>query len=218
MALKIRGMEEAIARVRALEQDLARPASFYAANRERYHRQAVEIAAKLLVMLRPQDMDPELWKQKSTRIIDRVTADLSIFQNGIIFAVAEPSGSTDGSLSGKEERPENQAMSFDDIVDWVQAGLDGKPGGKRIKNIDRQVMAKQGIKGVASIVMKAYYSQKPEARYNRLRAAIQKYALGSRAEASTPLLDAIAAAWRTHFAIAITNDLRDWAITRCENL
>lgn len=174
----------------------------------------------MLTHLRPPTTKPEEWKRKTDRVVARVGATLLFGGNGIIFRIAEPGGNADGGLAPKEQRPDSQVMTFDDIKDWIRAGQKGEPGAKRITAEDEKFMAdagggEAGINAVASIVMKAYYSSTPKPNYTRLRAAIQRYMLGNRATQSSPLLDAVAKAWREHFAVVIRRDLKDHAAQLC---
>lgn len=212
--MKLTGFAEALDHVRSFERDLTSPVSFYAEHRAEYHRQAVVIARKLLLALRPDSTHQDEWHRKVEMIVDRVATDLIASGGGLIFAFAAPRDRADGSLSSSENRPAEQVMSFEDIERWVQAGLDGEPGGKRITAIDWKLLAEKGTRGVASVVMKAYYSSRPDARYTRLRRAIQRYFHGARQQDAEPLLDAVSAAWKEHFAAVIPRDLRKWAVAR----
>jgi hypothetical protein len=221
LPMKLKGFEEMVGRVRRLESALHQPASFYASMRGEYHRQATQIAEAILTQLRPPKTKPEDWKRKTDRVVARVTTVLLFGGDGIIFRIAEPGGTADGGLAPNDQRPDSQVMSFDDIKDWIRAGQRGEPGGKRITADDEAYMAKAGggeagINAVAAIVMKAYYSTLPRSNYTRLRAAIQRYMLGNRDSQSSPLLDAIATAWREHFAVVIRRDLKDHAVQLCK--
>lgn len=219
--MKLKGFESMVSRVRKLESALHQPASFYASKRGEYHQQATRLAEVILTQLRPPTTRPEEWKRKTDRVVARVTTVLLFGGDGIIFRIAEPGGPADGGLAPNEQRPDSQVMSFEDIKDWIRAGQRGEPGGKRITADDEDYMAKAGggeagINAVASVVMKAYYSSAPRSNYTRLRAAIQRYMLGNRDAQSSPLLDAVAKAWREHFAVVIRRDLKDHAVQLCQ--
>lgn len=207
--MKIEGFDELLADVDRLERELEEPASFYREHREEYYRQAAEITRRVLMMAAPQGANPHDWKRKVERIVDRVTAELLVGNNGIVFTFGADLETADG------QRPVKQVMTYTDIEEWIKAGLEGVDGGKRITAIDEKVMAEKGIKGVASIVMKAYYSRNPDARYERLRRAIQRYFLGARPAAEEPLLDLVAAAWHAHFSVVIADDLERHAAELC---
>lgn len=213
--MEITGFDELLSDVRALEAELTAPGSLYQLHRADYFQQARRVAAEVLRLIRPPGMKVEEWSVKVERIVDRVTTEMLIGDNGIIFCIGEPGESADGSLAPKESRPSSQIMSYEDIKEWIRAGIAGEPGGKRITAADETAMRERGIPGVAAVVMKAYYSKKPEARYARLRAAIQRYFMGARKQESVPLLDAVAAAWVEHFAPVITRDLSEYAAELC---
>jgi hypothetical protein len=207
--MKLTGFDQLLSDVRDFEAELAAPASFYARHREEYFQQARLIAMQVLGLSRPPEIKVEEWKRKSDRIIDRIVTELLAGGDGVVFNF----GPADGNVTG--ERPSSQTMSYEDIKEWIRAGIKGEPGGKRITAIDDEVMSKKGVDGVASVVMKAFYSKKPDPRYARLRSAIQRYFIGARAVESTPLLDSITIAWREHFSVVIPQDLKRYAADLC---
>jgi hypothetical protein len=213
--MQLSGFDELLTDVRALEENLREPAPMFARHRADYWRQARRVAAEVLRLLRPPEIKAPEWQAKVERIVDRVTTDLLAGANGIVFSIGDGTRFVDGSLAPNESRPASQVMSYEDIKEWIRAGIAGEPGGKRITAIDEDVMSEKGIPGVAAIVMKAYYSKKPEARYTRLRAAIQRYFLGARKTEAEPLLDAIAVAWVEHFTPVIARDLGEYADGLC---
>jgi hypothetical protein len=213
--MRITGFDKLLTDVRRLEENLARP-TMYAERRAEYHAHAVQVARETLTIIRPPDVSPEEWKRRVDLVVARVMAEVLVTRNGILFSVSSPElAAADGSLAPNDSRPASQVMSFEDIKEWIRAGQKGEPGGKIITAEDAQRIREQGIDAVASIVMKAYYSAKPDSRYTRLRAAIQRYMLGSRATAAAPLLDTIATAWAEHFSSTIPRDLKTHAAKLC---
>lgn len=210
------GFNEVMADVVELESKLESPAEFYASHRAEYVRQAVQIAREVLSAMRPPETSQEDWQRKSQRVVSRITVDLLADGTGIFFNFGEADDVADGSVLPKDARPDRQMMTYDDIVKWVEAGIRGEPGGKRITKIDQEMLDTKGVKGVASIVTRAYYSFKPDPAYARLRAAIQRYMLGVRADESDPLLDAVSAAWEAHFEVVIRRDLDDYVASLCD--
>jgi hypothetical protein len=208
--MKLTGFDQLLSDVRDFEAELAAPASFYARHRQPYYQQARRLAEEVLSQLRPPESKREDWKRKVDAVLDRITTDLLAGGDGIVFNFAAPDESV---ING--ERPSTQTMSFEDIKEWIRAGIAGEPGGKRITAIDDKVMREKGVAGVASVVMKAYYSKKPDPRYARLRSAIQRYFLGARAAESSPLLDAVTVAWVEHFSVVIPQDLSKYAADLC---
>ena len=96
------------------------------------------------------------------------------------------------------------ATAINLLLDWIQAGENNLPDVKRITDRDRAVMAKAGggdarYKALATTVMRAYYSRKPEGSYDRLRRVIQKFLFGIAKDTGDPILDAVATAWTEHF-------------------
>lgn len=212
--MKMRGFKELVHDVKLFEHRLASPPTFYN-HRKEYHQAARKVAENVLRLSRPVDTDAQEWDRKVERILERVISELLIGGNGIIFGVTDPGELKEGGLAPKATRSSSQTMTYDNIKDWIRAGIRGVPGGKRITAIDDAVMQKKGIDGVAQVVMKAYYSSKADARYNRLRAAIQRYFLGGKSKETAPLLDAVAKAWIEHFTPVIRRDLSDYADRIC---
>lgn len=212
--MKLRGFDQLLTDVKMFERRLASPPTFYN-HRQEYQRTARTVAENVLRLMRPVDMDAREWDRKIERILSRVISELLIGGNGIIFGVTDPGEAKEGVLDPKARRSSSQVMTYDNIKDWIRAGQRGEAGGKRITKIDDEIMAKKGIDGVAQIVMKAYYSSKADARYNRLRAAIQRYFLGDKGKDASPLLDAVAKAWVEHLTPVIRRDLSDYAARLC---
>ncbi|RYD50149.1 MAG: hypothetical protein EOP85_00165 [Verrucomicrobiaceae bacterium] len=214
MAVKMRGFGELLADVRQLEKDLSRPEAFYHSRLPDYQLQAIKTAKEVLRFLRPPAINAREWEIKVNRVADRVSVDPKPGGDGIIFGF-RGSVPADGSLAPYSMRPSSQIVSFDDIRDWIRAGMAGEAGGKRVTAVDEKVMRERGIDGVASVVMKAYHSVTSDARYTRLRAAIQRYMTGSRSTADTPLMEAVAKAWIEHFTPRIKRDLSVHAASVC---
>ena len=106
------------------------------------------------------------------------------------------------------------------LLDWIQAGENNLPDGKRITDRDRAVMAKADggdarYKALATIVMRAYYSRKPEGSYVRLRRVIQKFLFGIAEDTGDPILDAVATAWTEHFTPRHHRDLKSHVAKLC---
>ncbi len=207
-----------ISEVDILENKLRNPSDFYQEKQPAYHAAAAAIARRILIAARPQEIPPDQWRIKTERIVRRVTAHLVLAGLGGMILTVSAESADDGALdSDKGSRPPSQAMSHNDIMEWVKAGDKGLAGGKRWTSLDRKRFSDagggdKGYAAIASIVMRAYYSRKPESSYVRLRRAIQRYVHGAADEsAGEPLLDAISAAWVEHFTPRLQRDLRHHA-------
>ena len=70
-------------------------------------------------------------------------------------------------------------------------------------------------KALAPIVMRTYYSHKPEDSYVRLRHVIRKSLFGIAEDTGDPILDAVATAWTEHFSPRHHRDLKSHAAKLC---
>ena len=209
--------DELIADTEALEKRLANPADFYQDKQAPYHQTAAAIARRILLAARPQETPPDRWRVKVETIVSRVTAHLLLAGiGGIQISVSAPAEAGGELAADKNSRPPSQMVTHNDIVEWVKAGENGLPGGKIWKSEDSKRFAAagggdKGYRAIATVVMRAYYSRRPQANYVRLRRAVQRYISGTSETAGEPLLDAIATAWVEHFTLRLTRDLRQHA-------
>lgn len=208
MSAKRVTFDELIEEVRELDKALSSPESFYRDHVDSYHAEARRIAEKVLIDARPATADRVDWARKARLVADRVAAHLML-GGGMVLSLAA-SKASDGSLEpDKNNRPFEQRMSHADIVEWIKAGQEGRPGGKRITPDDEAFIRKHGINAKATIVMRAYYSREPMSSYRRLRRAIQDYFFGTEKTDTDPLLDAISVAWTEYFSVRFPQDMAD---------
>jgi hypothetical protein len=205
----------------ALETKLSKPKAFHLEHRAAYHHTARVIARRILLPEMPLSHDPQRWRAKVETVIDRITAELMLTEAGMVITIYPPEGSL-GKVSPKEQRPTTEIVTHADIVEWIRAGHNGVPGGKRITSRDYEVMAKAGggdagDRAVATIVMRAYYSFKPVAAYVRLRRAIQKYMHGSEESNGSKMLPAVASAWMEHFSVRFPRDMKKYVARLCRD-
>jgi hypothetical protein len=211
---------ELLSDVASFEKKLATPKAFHLQYREAYHNTARSIARRILMPEMPLNHDPDRWRAKVETVIDRITAELILGEAGMILTIYPPKGGQ-GRVSPKQERPANEIVTHADVVEWIKAGETGVPGGKIITARDRKRMSdagggEKGYNAVATIVMRAYYSLKPQANYVRLRRAIQKYLHGSEDDATgDKLLDSVAAAWVEHFSVRFPRDMGHYVSGLC---
>ncbi len=205
--------EELFSDISVLDKRLSTPTEFHRAEQVSYHHTARLIAKRILLPAMPEGQDPERWKVKVDRALDRITAQLML-DGGMMLAMTSAPPTT-GGLANKESRPPEQTVTHNDVREWIRAGLEGSEGGKRITDRDRKILADQGEKGLATIVMRAYYSREPIGSYVRLRRVIQTYLHGPAETSGTPLMDAVAAAWMEHFLVRFPRDLNAHVTVLC---
>lgn len=202
--------DELLLDVAAFDKQMDSPQEFYIGLEQPYRQTAAMIARRILMHNMPEGRDRERWRMKVNRVVESIVSYAMLHGGLEIGMKGDPD--TSGSLDPKESRPYEQSIHHSDVVEWIKAGENGLPGGKRITSEDRKRMAaagggEKGYNAVATIVMRAYYSRKPSGSYVRLRRAIQKYLHGDEEVASSPLLDAVAAAWVEHFTPRLRRDL-----------
>jgi hypothetical protein len=201
--------------IETFDKQLAAPVELHAAKLEPYHRSARLVASRVLLAAMPAEnqTSPEAvarWKHRVEVTLDRITTELMLGGWGMILSISSPPDA-EGNLDPKESRPQDQRVDHKDVVEWIRAGLAGEQGGKRITARDKKILddPRQGEKGLATIVMRAYYSRKAPPNYIRLRKAIQRYLSGAVDDATgNSLLDAVATAWVEHFSVRFPRDLK----------
>jgi hypothetical protein len=209
--------DDFLSRIEEFEAKLASPRDFFEPRLEHYLALAKRIAIETLRGMRPPETEAFTWKKRVEDIADRVTAVLMAGGDGILLSLNEQAGG-EGELPVKEDRSRLQAVTFQDVEDWIVAGQQGEPGGKRITSEDEEVLRKRGVHGVAATVMKAYYSSEPRANYERLRQAIQRYLMGRNNDPANPMFEALRVAWLEAFSVIVLADLRAWVDAEAKKL
>jgi hypothetical protein len=195
------------------EDKLSNPTEFRDKQYVTYYTAAVKIAEQVLIAARPSShRDRADWDRKARTTAGRVAAEF-VLGGGIMISLGRQENIS-GELKDKDVRPFEQKMSHADVVRWIEAGQQGRPGGKRITPEDEAFISKHGINAKATVVMRAYYSSEPVAAYARLRRAIQRYFHGTEETDQSPLLDAVLAAWEAHFSVVYPRDLDSWVVSK----
>jgi hypothetical protein len=195
------------------EQKLAKPTEFRDMQFVTYYTAAVKIAEQVLINSRPPNhQDRAGWDRKARTTASRVAGQFTL--GGGIMLSLSPQENISGELKDKDSRPFEQKMAHSDMVQWIEAGMAGLPGGKRITAEDEAFIRKYGIKAKATVLMRAYYSREPVAAYARLRRAVQRYFHGTEETDNSPLLDAVLAAWEAHFSVIYPKDMELWVASK----
>ena len=202
-------LDQFIQRTQKFEERLRSPKEFFALKATDYLLTARRIARETMLTLRPPDSDPVQWSKRVDEVADSVTAALLRSQDGMVFSIRPKRD--DGSLPGKDQRSPVQAITFDDVMQWIQDGLDGKPGGKNLTIEDEaSLQTEKGRKARATIIMKAYYGLEPNDAWSRLRGHIQRWVRREDALKPDEFMLAIAAAWKANFVPIVEREMSAW--------
>lgn len=215
MAVIIRGMDKVLAGVRDIERRLTAPAEFYAAHAEKYQSAARQTALEILTALRPPEITEADWSVKVRSTVDRITADPLLFGDVMLISLSDPASGRDGTHPSHVPAGNQSSISLDDIRKWIEAGLRGEDGGKRITEADRDLIGEKGIDAVALNVKAAVFSNYPKSSYARLRNHIRDYLITREDRETDPLLDAVLAAWMQVFPPLFESDLARWVEKVC---
>ncbi len=202
-------LEDFIAETAAHEDRLRHPADFFADRSSHYLAVARNIARSVMIAMRPPDTEPDRWERRVDEIATAITTRMLSAGNGLRLILTDrPAGGVNpevGARSGVE------AVTFEDVMQWIRDGLDGKPGGKIIKPEDEAAFQSEGAKRArASVIMKAYYGLEPNSSWDNLRQHIQRWMRGEDIAEPDKFLDAIAAAWQENFGVILRDDLSRW--------
>jgi hypothetical protein len=205
-------LEDLIRETAAIETQMHSPADFYAERSGHYLMIAKQIARSVMITMRPPESDPDRWQRRVDEIADEITIRLLSAGNGLnLTLIDRPSGSVNPEVG---ERSGVEAITFEDVMQWIRDGQEGKPGGKRIEPEDEEAFQSEaGMRGRASIIMKAYYGLEPRPEWQALRNHIQRWMRGEGIREPDKFLSAITAAWQENFGSILADDLRKWLHT-----
>lgn len=196
-------------RVGEAEKQLRTPARFFAERSDEYLELAINVARATLAGIRPTDVDPESWQRRTEEILTAIGWSI-VSPTTFRLHIKDPAAET-AILPPKDQRNGFQAVTFDDVMRWIEDGVAGLPGGKRITPEDEASLADQaGRRKRANIIMRAYYSLTPNAAYERLRGQLQNFLRGTHATSPDEVMAAIATAWENAFRLRAREDLLNW--------
>lgn len=200
--------DQFIQRTQRFEARLRKPSEFFAERSSLYLALARNIARSTMISLRPQDADPERWERRIEEVVTAVTIALMSSGDGLRISIAERKP---GDLPAKGDRSGIQMITFEDVMQWIRDGLEGKPGGKIIKPEDETAFQNEANMRVrASIIMKAYYGQEPRPQWEALRRHIQSWMRGETSSEPDEFMKAIRTAWHASFVPIVRDDLANW--------
>lgn len=206
-------LADLIAKTQAYEDKLRTPREFFAERSAHYVVIGRNIVRATMIAMRPPDRDPESWNRHVQELADAVTAHLVTAGTGLRITLEKPA---DGSLPSKvSDRSPVQSVGFDDVMQWIRDGLEGKPGGKQLTAEDEaDLQSEEALRNRASIIMKAYYGLDHTPAWESLRHHIQRWLRSEDQLEPDHYLTSIRKAWAETFGPILRDDLARWARTQ----
>jgi hypothetical protein len=202
-------LSDLIAETATTEERMRRPADFFAERSAHYLVVARNIARSVMLAMRPPEMESARWEKRVDEIATAITTRLLTSGNGLLLSLDEPKAGGVNPVVG--DRSGIEAITFEDVLQWIQDGLDGKPGGKIITEADEKAFQSEAAMNArASIIMKAYYGHEPNISWQSMRQHIQRWMRGEGVSEPDKYFDAIATAWQENFTAILGDDLARW--------
>ena len=191
----VRGLE-------SMEKGLAQGREIFSANEMRYLSLARNVGTQTLMAMRPENVDPEEWFE-----------EVREFEN-LVFSRMTGSG-MEISYQGRSEEDTKRGtvtlITYDDVLEWVNAGVEN--GGKDITAIEsnRGRVAEQIAYDVHTAIRQYRLGFPTEKDYGPITARLEKFVedrvlAGNMAE----MLEAVLAAWAGALEPLMERDLADW--------
>lgn len=194
-------LSEARAYLERVKREVQRPYSFYQQYRAQWKEQAEQIARVTLLQLRPDTVPVDQWAAAVERTVETVAAELiddeMVGVHLWMLKVVEP---------GTAAEPYPTAVPFEAIVEWVQAGMNGEDGGKRIRDEPGGVDEGKTARAVAWRVFHALRLNKNP----RLLTAIQGWMATAGPPQILQALDNVQIAWEEFFSVQAVEDFQRW--------
>lgn len=195
-------LAEAREYLQRVKREVERPIGFYEEYRPAWREQAAQIARVTLQQLRPDSVQPDQWAAAVEQTIETVTAELIddeyVGVNLWMLRMIEP--------SKPGVSPYASVITFEALVDWVQAGMNGEEGGKRIRDEPGGVDEGKSARAIAWRVFHALRLNKNP----RLFTAIQSWMKTAGPPQVLQALDNVQVAWETFFSVQGPMDFTKW--------
>lgn len=197
---------QAISKLRLLKERLERPVDFFAGHIESWKLLAAQTARDVLAMNVPPEIDRDEFEKMAEYVAGQVAAQmLSIDAVGVVIFLGSQQGGLDlGDFQAAADGVATNTLTLQDVTAYVQAGLDGLPGGKPdITDEDRE----RGADGIAMDIMAAFAKRGFDGAREADVAAFTGQALFDAAKESFP---AILEAWVEIFSVVAFDDWKRW--------
>lgn len=201
-------IQEAREYLLGIKKKLERPEGFYRENVAQWKVAAQHVATTTLLAARPESVEEGAWEKAVEAAVETVAVELTNEEavGARIWMMRE----IEPSKPGLEPYP--TAIPFEVIVDWVQAGMNGEEGGKRIRDgvgeIDRDPRT-GGQKTARQIAWRVFHAVRLGTN-PRLAVAIQQWMQTAGDPQVLQAMDSVQTAWEEFFTVKALDDFGRW--------
>jgi hypothetical protein len=197
-----------IDRLDAVADRVEDPNAFWRSRQNNYLKAARGLVRRVMRAARPATASIELWEERTERMVKQVSALLAQGEGGINIALAaDRLGSEAGVRKLIEEAGTQQQVQW--LEEWVKAGDDGDPLGKRVDDFDSREL--EGSQDYRKLAFRLHRQTEigtfdlPEDFFTFVGVR-----LGGGVAGGDNILLAILVAWREEFASRIVRDYLLW--------
>ena len=164
------------------------PKLLVAANIERYLKVAKSTARQTVLNLQPEGTDTQEWRQQ----VEYFTAAIFSESLSLGFSISYRGRRAAQSANGIEEGSSASIddVTFDDVLEWVEAGIQGDPDGKEIQDYDKD--ATSTAHRIYRVTSEDYQGQ---GDYSGIRQRLNEWADDHVSQSFEGLLEAVLSAW-----------------------
>ena len=124
----------AIAKLRSFQKTVCHPSEFYQTHTPKWRTIATNLTRETVRNLIPPHAQPSIWNAKADSLARQVVSILDLALPGATIGI---------STRSQQNNPTIMDVSVKDIQNWVEAGVQGIEGGKKLKSYDAKKTAPQ---------------------------------------------------------------------------
>lgn len=188
--------------------DLSDAGGFFEANRSRYLKLAQDVAGQVLELLRPPEVEVDVWERRIVAMKRNILYLLLQNRNGFDLSYNGASKDED-EVNNLQKGGENE-ISKDDVMEWVLSGLAGDPEGKDVTKYEGSARPPEEI---ADTVYRAVSTQGlglGEKDYGPIRAVIEEYYAREVGTGLGAFMESVLDSWRNAFVAILERDFGEW--------
>jgi hypothetical protein len=200
---------ELLAKLRRFEAQITNPVEFYARQIPVWRELARTLTEQTVRNLIPPNAQPSIWNAKASQLASRVVG----------YPIEGPGGTIAISPETERPNPNIQSVGIRDIHQWVEAGLEGKPGGKDLIAAE---MKRPGInknKSTPQIAWRVFQVIRHQGdNWERLRMHILEFMQSDDKSDATNLMRAIMEVWIKTIIPVAQEDWKRWLLEKKREL
>ncbi len=192
-------LDRMLANVDSVSEQICTPQQFFTDNLPRYLAIAKQTARQTLLLMEPEDADPEEWARHTNHFLAAIFAETMALGFSIRYAGRHAAHRAKGV--DEESAASIEDITWHDVLDWVEAGLAGDPDGKDIREYDTD--AERTAYRVHSIISEDYTGM---ADYSAIRQRLNDWVSEATSQTIQDFLAPVLKAWQTTLAPIIRDD------------